>query len=136
MADDADFSELMSLASSMDTAPRAAAPLIRKALTVTARSIKDEWRAGARRTGLAGYAASVDYDVKGGQGIRAEEIVAEIGPNLGKGQGSFGLVEDATGNVRSAPQHAGRNALRNNEADFFKGLEIAIGDATAEAVEK
>jgi hypothetical protein len=32
------------------------------------------------------------------------------------------------------PQHAGRDAMRANEADFVRGLEIAIFDATAKAV--
>lgn len=131
---DADFTELYKLASDIETAPREAGPLIRKALTFTARTIKDGWRAGARRTGLAGYAASVDYEIKGGEGVRADAIEAEIGPNPGRGQGSFGLVEEGGGGVKSAPQHAGRDALRKNEPDFYRGLEIAIADATQKAV--
>ena len=61
-------------------------------------------------------------------------VEAEVGPHLGRNQGSFGFVEDANGGVRSAPQHAGRDALRANEADFERGLQIALFDATMKAV--
>ena len=97
----------------------------KKALEVTARHVKDDWQEGAQATGLEGYARSVDYDIRFPGGA----IEAEIGPNLGKRQGMFGLVEDATGDVRSAPQHAGRDALEANEDDFERGLDIAIADA-------
>jgi len=121
---DFDFSEFLKLAADLDSAPARIAPKVRKAVQFTATEVKKAGRKRANRTGLAGYAASIDYDMKVGVGT----IGAEIGPNLGKKQGSFGLVEDATGSVRSAPQHAIRDALRANEADFIKGLTIAISD--------
>lgn len=128
MADD--FSELYKLAADLSGAPAEVAPSARKAVEVTARGIKDDWRQGAERTGLSGYAASIDYDMK----PSANEIAAEIGPNLRRNQGSFGFVEEASGGVRSAPQHAGRDALRANEADFVRGLGLAVFDATMKAV--
>ena len=124
---EAEFSELLELADDISDAPARTRPFARKAVEVTARNIKDEWRSGARRTGLGGYAATIDYDVTMGM---SSTIEAEIGPNIG-GQGSLGLVEDAPGNVRSAPQHAGRNAMDNNLADFYNGLEKAVEDGTA-----
>lgn len=130
MADD--FSELYELAADLTDAPDAANRNIKKAIQFTAHEIRDDWRQGAERTGLTGYAASVDYDMKYGP----TEIGAEIGPNLGRNQGSFGFVEDANGGVRSAPQHAGRDAMEANEPDFVRGLEIAIFDATTSAVGK
>jgi hypothetical protein len=88
--------------------------------------VKDDWRKGAKRTGLAGYAASIDYDMK----LDTDGVIgAEVGPNLDKPQGSFGLVEDAPGDVRSAPQHAGRSAAKNAEADFIRGIAKAGEDA-------
>ena len=97
---------------------------MRKALEVTARHIKDDSKKTANRTGLKGYAASIDYDLK----LDTDgELSAEIGPNMGKFMGTFGFVEDAPGGVLSAPQHALKKAVRKNEADFVKGLEIAVG---------
>lgn len=127
MADsfDVDFSELNKFIADLGDAPLKVIPNVRKAVEVTARHVKDDWRKGAKRSGLAKYAASVDYDMK----LDTDgEISAEIGPNLSKAQGMFGLVEDAPGGVRSAPQHAGRKAAKNNEADFIAGLTKAIGD--------
>lgn len=129
MADD--FSELAELAADLTDAPEVAARFVKKAIQFTATEVKQDWRQGAERTGLSGYAASIDYDLLYPGGA----IEAEIGPNLGRNQGSFGFVEDAPGGVRSAPQHAGRDAVRANEDDFVRGLEIAIFDATAEAVD-
>lgn len=122
-----DFSELAALAADLSDAPAEVVPFARKAVEVTARRVKDDWRKGADRTGLHGYAASVDYDMKSG-------IAAEIGPNPEKNQGVFGLVEDANGDVKSAPQHAGRDALEANEEDFCRGLEIAVADGLAKAL--
>lgn len=129
MADD-DFSELAGLAADMSKAPAAASRNILSAIKFTSVELKRDWVQGAERTGLTGYAYSVDFDVS----VSADDIVSEIGPNLNRNQGSLGFVEDAPGDVRSAPQHAGRDALRANEDDFFRGLEIALFDATAEAV--
>ena len=121
MADD----DLLSLARDLADAPRRAAPLVRKAVEVTARNIKAGWSENAARTGLSGYAKSVDYDVIDSRdGVRAE-----IGPNRRKRQGAFGFVEDAPGGVRSAPQHAGRDALEANQDDFDAGLATALWDA-------
>ena len=117
--------DLYSLARDLADAPRHAAPLVRKAVEVTARNIKDDWAAGAARTGLARYAKSVDYDIIDS----ADGVRAEIGPNRGKRQGTFGFVEDAPGDVRSAPQHAGRDALEANQDDFDAGLATALWDA-------
>ena len=130
MADD--FSDLYSLAADLSNAPAAANRNVKKAIQFTATEIKQDWRQGAERTGLTGYAASIDYDLK----FPGSAIESEIGPNLGRNQGSFGFVEDAPGGVRSAPQHAGRSALEANEPDFVRGLEIAIFDATQDAVGK
>lgn len=127
MADD--FSELNQLAADLTRVPDKANRFVKKALEVTARSIKDDWKQGASRTGLHRYALDIDYDIK----TPAGEIVAEIGPTVGD-SGSFGFVEDGGGNVRSAPQHAARDAVRANEDDFVRGLEIAVFDALAEEI--
>jgi len=129
MADD--FSELRELAADLTRAPAEARPFVRKALQVTAQHIKDDWRKGANRSGLARYAADITYETK----EKASEIEAEIGPTIGD-SGSFGFVEDAGGGVKSAPQHAGRDAMEANEDDFADGLEHAIFDGLRAAIEK
>lgn len=118
-----DFGELNALAADLGDVGREAMPNIKKAVEVTARHIKDDWRKGARRTGLGPYAAAISYDMK----LEDSSIGAEIGPVLG-GMGAFGFVEDGGSGVKSAPQHAARKAAKGNEADFEKGLLKAIGD--------
>lgn len=125
-----DFSELLRLDADLRDAPAEAVKRVVSALKYTSVEIKRDWAQGAERNGLTGYAASVDFDVT----VTPTEISSDIGPNLGRNQGSFGFVEDAVGDVRSAPQHAGRDALRANEPDFVRGLEIAVFDATVEKV--
>lgn len=128
MADD-DFSELYELAADLTHVPDTANRNIKKAIEVTARHIKDDWRRGADRTGLGKYAADIDYDMEYPRGA----IAAEIGPTIGD-SGSFGLVEEGGPGVKSAPQHAGRDAVEANEEDFLRGLEIAIYDALADEI--
>ena len=118
-----DFSELLELAADLGDVPEAVAPNVRKAVQVTAHHIKQDWRKAADRTGLGGYAGDITYETKD----LAHAIEGEIGPTPGD-SGSFGLVEDANGGVKSAPQHAGRDAARKNEADFIRGLTKAAGD--------
>lgn len=127
MADD--FSELRELAADLVAAPEQARPYIRKALQVTAQRIKEDWRKGANRTGLGGYASDITYETQ----EKRAEIEAEIGPTVGD-SGSFGFVEDAGGGVFSAPQHAGRDALEANEDDLVRGLELAIADGLSDAL--
>lgn len=128
---DQGFAALYRLEADLLGAPPIVNRNVKKAIEVTARNVKDDWQQGADRSGLSGYAADIDYELKAGQG----EISAEVGPTIGD-SGSFGLVEDAGGGVRSAPQHAARDALEANEPDFIRGLEIAVFDATVEAVKE
>lgn len=123
MADD--FSELYELARDLSDVPAEANKRIKQAIEHTAVEIKRDWQQGAAASGLENYARSVDYDMN----YPGDAIEAEIGPNLSKRQGSFGFVEEGGGGVRSAPQHAGRDALEANEPDLDRGLEIAITNA-------
>lgn len=116
--------DLRRLEADLTEAGPAVRPFARKALQVTAHRIKDDWRAAANRTGLAGYAADVTYETR----ENASGVVAEIGPTPGD-SGSFGFVEEAPGGVHSAPQHAGRKAMENNEPDFVRGVDLAVAAA-------
>lgn len=122
---EADFSELSKLSRDLGKVAEGTEVLALKALQVTATNVKKEWGNAARRRGLRGYAAAVSYDTE----ISSTGISAEIGPDRARKQGVFGLVEEAKGDVKSAPQNAGRDALKNNEADFEKGLDIALAQA-------
>lgn len=124
---DFDFSELMTLAADLGEAPRKMIPLVRAAVEITARHVKDDWKPEAQVSGGArAYASSIDYEMK----LDTDgSIGAEIGPNLGRPGGGWGFLEDAPGGVLSAPQHAGRKAAAKNEADFEKGLLQAGEDA-------
>lgn len=124
-----DFSELAELAADLSEAPPNATKNIRKALEVTGRNIKDDWRQGAEVGSGDGfssaYSSSITYEMK----LAGNAFEVEIGPELGRAGGSAGFLEDAPGGVRAAPQHAGRDALEANEDDFIRGLEIALLDA-------
>lgn len=133
MADD--FSEILSLEADLRSVPSSVNRFAKKAIEVTARNVRDDWRQGAE-VGYgdgysAQYASSIFYDINSPGGA----IEAEIGPELGRAGASAGFLEDANGGVLARPQHAGRDALEANEEDFVRGLEIAVFDATAEAVD-
>ena len=133
MADD--FSELAKLAADLTAVPPEANKRIQKAIEVTSRGIKDDWREGAAISSsyAKSYAPSISYDLKHPGGA----IESEIGPVLGRTPGAgAGFLEEAPGGVDGPPTHAGRDALEANEADFYRGLEIAITDALIDKIEK
>ncbi len=125
------FEDLYTLSKDLSDVPAEANKRIKQAIEHTAVEVKRDWQQGAEASGLGNYARSIDYDMK----YPGDAIEAEIGPNLGKRQGRFGFVEEGGGDVRSAPQHAGRSSLEANEPDFYRGLEIAIFDALADEIE-
>lgn len=120
-----DFHEVMELVRDLTDVPAEANKRIKQAVEFTAVEIKRDWQQGAEASGLGNYSRSIDYDLK----FPGNAIEAEIGPNLAKRQGRFGFVEEGGDDVRSAPQHAGRDAMEANEPDFDRGLEIAITNA-------
>lgn len=125
-----EFDGLMKLTADLGAAPLKVIPFARKAVEVTARHIKDDWQKFSAESNvdgsLSGYPRSIDYDMM----LDTDgSIGAEIGPNLGKFQGSFGFVEEANGGVRSLPRNDGRDAAKLNTKDFEKGLLQAGEDA-------
>jgi hypothetical protein len=124
-----DYSEFAKLAADIEAAPKTAAKNVQKAVEVTARNVKDAWKeklSGA--TKLPKAAGSITYDVKGGAGIRADVIEAEIGPDNSRGQGAV-VGKTEFGSPGLSPRGYGHGALQENEKDFERGLSIAIGDA-------
>lgn len=120
----ADFSEITKLAADLTAAGTKAVPFVRKAVEVTARRIKDEWRDSLDGSGWVPHGASaISYDMKPG----SESVEAEIGPEL-KGQGPLvGMLEYGT--PSTPPTGYGHAALKKNEADFVHGLGEALKDA-------
>lgn len=118
-----DFSDLNKLAADLASAPERAVPKIRKAVEVTARNVKEDWRKPLQGSAtVPGGAASISYDME----LDGDGIGAEIGPEL-KGQGPIvGMLEYGT--PTTGPTGYGHAALQQNEADFEKGLSIALSD--------
>lgn len=102
----------------------------RRAVTVTARRVKDGWNGRlyteghASRTGRA-----VTYDLSDFEGFGATVIEAEIGPPTGIGRqaGVVRLLEN--GSVHNAPHGYGTAALHEQEGDFEHGLDVAARNA-------
>lgn len=121
-----DFSELVQFTKDIGDVPAATISNVRKAVEYAARETKDTWReAAAPRAGksLRFYPMSVDYDMD----LDTDgQIAAEVGPNLAKKQGRFGMVEEAPGGVRSAPFGAGRKAAKVAEEQLEIGISKAV----------
>lgn len=126
-----DFSELRKLSADLGELAVETPNNVRKAVEVTARNVKDSWRDEAKKSDRSGsmkrYPQAISYDVKKSDG----EIEAEIGPELGKGQGSFGAIEETGLKYRGvgiAPRGNARRALKANIEDFERGINKAAGD--------
>jgi len=125
---DLDFSEIDGLASDLGEVPKGAGTFIRKAVTVSARNVKDAWREKLRDSrGLPLASSSIAYELKGGYAIRGSTITAEIAPRLG-GQGSLVFITEF-GSLATSPRGYGRAALQETQEDFADGLAKAIEDA-------
>ena len=134
----ADFSQLDTLAADLKNVPADAGPNIVKALTVTARNIKDAWAEKLKQEPHLPHAPrSITYDVGsnvsllrdalGGAPVgSANLIAAEIGAETGRLQAPIVTVVEFGSPVNNTPPRGyGHGALQENEADFVKGLEIA-----------
>jgi hypothetical protein len=125
---DFDFSEIEKLAADLGEVPKGAGAFVSKATEVSARKVKDSWRkklTGARY--LPRAAASIAYEIKGGQAIRGSTITVEIAPRLG-GQGSLVHIVEF-GALSTSPRGYGRAALQENQEEFVQGLLTAVEDA-------
>lgn len=124
-----DASELSKLAADLGEVSKAVGPFARKAVEVTARKVRDDWRDNAKgMTHAPAFPYSITYDIKGGNAIRGSAIDAEIGPDKGRPQGALGnLIE--YGSVNNPPQGLGHGALQRNQEDFEVGLGRAEEDA-------
>lgn len=129
---ESDFSELMSLAADLESAPASLPKYLRKALDVTSIKIKKDAQASVKgRKGLGHAADAIDYELDGSSGA-VSEMSSEIGYNKDKGAGKLGnLIEYGAPNAGNqlAPSHDLGNALLANEADFVEGVARAAADS-------
>lgn len=125
-----DTSELAKLSADLGEVPARSGTFLRKAIEVTARHVRDEWRKNAMGMSHApAFPYSITYDVEGsGNSGTGSQLRAEIGPDKGRAQGALGnLIE--YGSVNNSPQGLGHGALQANEADFERGIDKALEDA-------
>lgn len=132
-----DASELHKLAADLGTVPATAGPFIHSAVKVTSLRVKNSWRSGT--SGIRGAPAlpyAIGFDIFTDASQTGSVIVSEIGPDKEKNQGALGnLVEfegDKSGGLDSH-EGVGEASLERNEADFEKGLSIALRDAERKA---
>lgn len=114
---------------------------VEKAVEVTARRVKDAWNGSLYREGHAKKTGrSISYDigtarslglttsVLGGGPLSSDRgtITADIGPRHGGNRqaGIVRLLEN--GSAHNAPHGYGAGALQANEADFERGLDLAL----------
>lgn len=123
-----DFHELDRLAADLASAPDKAGPFIRKAVEVTSRKIKDDWKkntAGLKHA--PAFPRSISYDITTFEGFGASVIKAEIGPDKSRPQGALGNLLEF-GSTNNAPRGDGHGALQKNQGDFESGLAKALVD--------
>lgn len=104
------------------TAPRK----VKQATEVSARKIKDAWAGKLKGEDRLPHAPrTITYDIHAYD--REYTIGAEIGAERGRSQAPIVTVIEfgAPGN-NTAPRGYGHGALKENEADYLHGLELAI----------
>lgn len=128
-----DFSEVDQLAASLDRVPVTAGKYIHSAVAVTSKNIDKDWEKEALGMVHApAFPYAVGYDISVFQGFGISTIKSEIGPDKNRPQGALGnLIE--FGSINNPPQGLGHGALQRNEADFVRGLAIALEDAEHDA---
>lgn len=130
---DFDFSDLTKLAADLTEVPKNAGKKIRKAVEVSARNVKEDWKKPLQGSPtVPGGERSISYDLKGGEGIRGSTISAEIGPETGGIGSVVSALEEGFGG-RQGPLGFGSAALQMNQDDFIRGLEIALEENETEA---
>lgn len=113
--------------------PKHAGRFVEASLKGTAHGMKEDWQSLA--AGPSGWHArhfpqAIDYDITKSE---FPHFSAEVGPDLGRTQGPLGILEEANGGVRAAPQNLRGSVIRANESDFVRGMEKAREDALRRA---
>lgn len=128
-----DFSDVQRLVASFGSLDGELKKNVKIAGTVTARHVKDDWKALALADLGGGsaqaYPFSIGYDtIETRGGIRWE-----VGPDKSRTQGPLGnLIE--YGSRNNSPFGQGASALEANTEDFERGIEIAAAQALERAL--
>lgn len=121
---DADFTELLNLSRDLGEVPADTIPKIRQAVQHASFEAKKAWKPVASVSGsAAAFESSITYDTELN---RNGEISAEIGPDLGRRGGGWGLLDAGGSGVLSAPQNGSRIAAKVADLDLDKGIDIAL----------
>jgi hypothetical protein len=132
-----DFDELNRLAADLGTVPKTIGPFLESAIKFTSVNVK---RAASRKVGRRRHfrqaAQAIDFEVKHFSGFGVNIIQSEVGYDKEKRAGELGnLVEfGAPGSPNAlTPGNELVLSLRENEADFIRGVERAEEDARRKA---
>lgn len=126
------MNDLDGLIADLGEVPVYVGPEVKRALAGTAFNMKESWReaaAGPSGGHAKGYPHAIDYEVS----TKLTHHEALIGPDLNRRQGALGILEDAPGGVSAAPQNLRPRVIRENEADFERGMTNAVDDALRRA---
>lgn len=136
MGEFVDYSDVTDLVADLRSVPFDTGENIVKAHEVSAVKIRDSWREKLSGSETVPQGAqSVTYDMGANESLlrdvltgrpgRASEVYTEIGPELDRPQGPIvGMLEYGTPNT--APRGFGAEALRENEDDFARGIDLAV----------
>lgn len=122
-----DYSQINDLVADLGVQPGITAKKVAQALEVTSTKIKKTWSQKLVGTeGVPHGARTITYDLTGTEGDDKSTLSAEIGAEDGRLQAPIVAVIEygAPGNNLS-PRGFGAAALRENNDDFVKGLELA-----------
>ena len=133
-----DFSELDRLAADLGSVPKNIGPFLMSAVKFTSVNIKRASRrkVQARHKRFRAAVPAIDFEVKRFSGFGVDIIQSEIGYNKDFDGGRLGnLLEFGAPGAPNAltPGNELASSLRENEADFIKGVERAEADARKKA---
>lgn len=121
-----DFSELDQLAADLGEVPEKAGPNIAKAITVSSIKVKESWQEPLKGSAtLPRLPYALSFDITNLQAFGVSVIKSEIGFDKEKPQGALGNVSEY-GTPTITGRGYGIAALHANEADFVKGLSVAL----------
>lgn len=128
---DIDMSEVATLARDLERAPIRAYDQIRKIVDRGALNVKNDMQAEAVGSGTKSFvkmAASISYDTA----ITADGFSAEVGPEIGKIQGSLGFIA-YEGSATSAPRLPDPQlALDRESVKFTDALAEVLGRSVSD----
>lgn len=126
---DFDFSEIDQLAADLGKVADNAGPNVRKAMEVTSLKVKRDWQEPLKGSStLPALPYAITYDLTVGVGVGTTVLESEIGFDKSRNQGPLGNVSEF-GTPTVTGRGYGLRALEQNQADFEKGLEIALEQA-------